>query len=218
MRSILNFSIVATIISLLVACGGEHSHEGDQITQGQGTESANDGCVLMCMQDSTKLTWTAYKTNDKVAVSGTFGDLDIGGIQRGSTITDLFSNVRFKMSAASVNSGNTERDKKISEHFFGIMIQAMRIDGAVEKIEDDKVLISIVMNGETVKQEFDLETDNSTFCTVSADLDLERWKAMGSVNALNEACHELHKGADGESKMWSEVHIELDFKLNKKCP
>lgn len=36
-------------------------------------------------------------------------------------------------------------------------------------------------------------------------MDFNTGKAM---EALNQACFELHKGADGVSKTWSEVHIK----------
>jgi len=214
MKSIFNYSIALVIVSSLIACGGGHNHEGrDNANKTAGTE-----CVLNYNADSTKLAWTAYKTTEKVAVGGTFDQFKMAGVNQGKTAAEVFENVKFEIISASVNSNNHERDKKISDHFFGIMAQAVEITGTVDEIGEDYADVFIEMNGISMKQKFDLKTDDATYCTIATDLNLEDWDALNSVNALNEICFDLHKGADGESKLWSEVRIELTVQLDKVCP
>ena len=223
MRSILNYSLAVAIISSLVACGGGHSHEGEHEGhdhEGHAHHETNpeQECLLTYNPDSTKLTWTAYKTTDKIAVGGTFDKFKMGGVKEGTTVAQVFENVKFMIESASVNSSNPDRDRKIYEHFFLTMAQGVEIGGTVDEIGENHAEVFINMNGIPRKQKFDLKTDNETYCTISADLNLEGWNALESVNALNEVCYDLHKGADGESKLWSEVRVELTVKLDKKCP
>ena len=48
-------------------------------------------------------------------------------------------------------------------------------------------------------------------------IDVISWNALSGIDALNEECKDLHTGADGESKLWSEVacspswHYFLDY-------
>ena len=226
MRFIFCYSISILIISSLVACGGGQSHETaeghDDNYEHEGhkhaEKDAGDGCVLVYDEDSTKLSWTAYKTIDKVGVSGSFELFKMGGVKEGKTSAEVFENVRFKISSASVNSNNPDRDKKVSEHFFGTMARTLHITGIVDRIEENHAVVLIDMNGISRKQKFDLKTDDATYCSIMANLNLENWNAIESVDALNEVCFDLHKGADGESKLWSEVKVELSVQLVKKCP
>lgn len=223
MRFILNFSLAFAVVSSLVACGGGHSHEGEHDGhdhEGHAHEEVNPegDCVLTYNSDSTKLSWTAYKTTEKIAVGGTFDEFKMSGVKEGHTASQVFENVKFKIGSASVNSNNPDRDKKISEHFFGTMAGLVDITGTVAQIEENHAVVYIEMNGVTMKQKFDLKTDNATFCTITADLNLNQWNALESVKALNEVCFDLHKGPDGESKLWTEVRVELTAQLDKNCP
>jgi len=40
-------------------------------------------------------------------------------------------------------------------------------------------------------------------------MNLDTWNGQTAVASLNEACKDLHKGADGVSKTWNEVAIEV---------
>lgn len=223
MRSILYNLITVAVVSSLAACGGGHSHEGEHEGHDHDGHAHNEvnpelECELIYNPDSTKISWTAYKTTEKIAVGGTFDHFKMGGVKEGYTVAQVFENVKFMIESASVNSNNEDRDRKIHKHFFMTMAQGVEIVGTVDEIGDDHAEVFINMNGFPRKQKFDLKTDNETYCTISADLDLEGWNALESVNALNEVCFDLHKGADGESKLWSEVHVELTVKLDKICP
>jgi hypothetical protein len=225
MRFLLNYSIALVIVSSLISCGGGHdyneAHEGhDHEHEGHNhaSETEADGCVLVYNADSTKLSWTAYKTNDKIGVLGAFDSFSLGGFKEGATAAEVFENGKFNIASASVNSKNPDRDKKISEHFFSTMLNGLSITGTVSEVSNNHAVVLIDMNGVTMKQMFDLKTDDATYCTIQADLNLENWNAIESVNALNKVCYDLHKGADGVSKLWSEVHVELTVQLDKECP
>ena len=47
-------------------------------------------------------------------------------------------------------------------------------------------------------------------------LNLEDFKAESALASISEACFDLHKGADGISKTWSEVGISAVVYLKKE--
>ena len=46
-------------------------------------------------------------------------------------------------------------------------------------------------------------------------MDLKNWNAIDALNALNKVCFDLHKGADGVSKTWEDVAIEIETYLRE---
>ncbi|MFT4680410.1 MAG: hypothetical protein ACI9FU_002408 [Granulosicoccus sp.] len=224
MRIILNYLLpLAITSSLLIGCGGhshneEHNHEQNGHDQGHKGKDANDGCQLKFNSELVKMTWTAFKTTEKVGVGGTFDEVIINGTREATTAQEVFADANFEISVGTINSANPDRDKKISVHFFGSMISTLTLKGSVEEIADNYAVVSITMNGVSMKQKFNLKTENETQCTIVADLDLNNWNVQEELNALNEVCYDLHKGADGKSKLWPEVHVELTAELDKHCP
>ena len=212
-----SFYVLSTFIlaSFFVGCSSpeqqDQTSETEELTKGES-------CLYEVITDSTSMTWTAYKTTDKVGVSGTFDQIELKGLEKADDVFGVFANSGFSISVGSVNSANPDRDKKITEHFFGTMLETAELTGRVASLTSDKAEVVMVMNGISMKQEMDLETDGETYVKMSADLDLNNWNLAQSLGALNEICFDLHKGADGESKLWDEARVELKVMLKKDCP
>ena len=51
---------------------------------------------------------------------------------------------------------------------------------------------------------------------INASMDLNNWQAQVALESLNQACLELHRGADGVSKTWDEVIINAKILTVKK--
>jgi hypothetical protein len=62
--------------------------------------------------------------------------------------------------------------------------------------------------------EYTLEDANFSF---TATIDVLDWKAGSAITALNTTCKDLHTGADGKSKLWSEVDLSFTTTLKKEC-
>ena len=72
------------------------------------------------------------------------------------------------------------------------------------------------MNGKAVDVIGTYTLEGETF-SFSATIDVAQWDGMGGIDALNEICRELHTGADGKSKLWSEVDLSFTTSLKKEC-
>lgn len=206
----MKFGIISTLCLSLVmtSCGGGHQDETE--------EQNEEKCFYYVNQESFDLTWTAYKTTGKIPVGGTFDQVKITGDQAENK-AEALEGVEFEITTSTVNSQNEERDVKISEHFFGTF-ETPAITGKVTAVDADngKATVMITMHGISYDVEGDLAINEDAF-TFDAAIDVYNWNGMAAINALNEVCYELHKGEDGESKLWSEVAVSFSGSFVEDC-
>ena len=67
------------------------------------------------------------------------------------------------------------------------------------------------MNGLTKELPFTYEVKGEII-EMKASMDLDTWQAQAAIAALNEVCNEKHKAADGISKTWNEVALQIEVK------
>ena len=186
-----------------------------------GTEEVKEETPLkICFHayDSTasEFTWTAYKFNEKTPVSGTFNEIEITCDGSSDDLNALIESMKFSMKTASVETQNPERNEKIARIFFGT-INTPTIDGRVKKLKDNgKAIVQVKMNGMAIDVEGDYTLVDGKF-TFDTSVDMKMWNALSGINALNTECDELHKGADGKSKLWSEVALSFSTQFTSDC-
>lgn len=151
--------------------------------------------------------WTAYKTTDKVPVSGKFNEVIIENIKKGTSVKDAVNGTTFKIPVSSIFTNNPDRDGKLKAFFFKTMIKTIYISGSVELNDDYEGNLTITMNGITKKLPISYSITNQ-LVKIEGIMDLKNWNAQTALESLNKACIDLHKGADGISKTWNEVKVE----------
>jgi len=160
---------------------------------------------LQIIPDSTKVNWTAYKTTDKVAVGGSFTEINIKNTQSGNTPEIILEGASFSIPVSSLFTDNPERDGKLKQFFFGVLNNTELI-GGVFTFREGKCFMTLTLNNVT-KQ---LEVSNSFIAnkfTIKHTLNLADFGAQKAIESINKTCFDLHKGPDGVSKTWSEVEI-----------
>jgi len=168
--------------------------------------------VYKIIPEETTVNWTAYKTTDKIPVSGIFKEVIIENKQSGSSIYEVYNGLKFNLPIQSIFSQSALRDGKIKKYFFAKMINTAKISGVIQLVDNTNGKVKITMNG--VSEELPIKfkiSDNSI--TIDAVMDLDNWKAQLALSALNDACEDLHAGPDGESVTWSEVKIHVTSKV-----
>lgn len=150
--------------------------------------------------------WTAFKTNAKVPVKGTFKTIEILKSSDGKSASDALQGLEFEIPVSSIFSKDTIRDGKLNKFFFEVMENTLSLKGSFNIEGEDKGAISLTMNGLTKDIPFNYEMSQDTIL-ISAAMDLNNWEAQAAVESLNQACLVLHTGADGVSKTWDEVLI-----------
>ena len=157
-----------------------------------------------------KVEWTGYKTTGKAPVKGTFKKVNIIANGTGNTAKEAINNLEFSIPISSIWSGDSGRDYKLKKFYFDIMENTKLLSGKIVLIDDSKGYTEIVMNGITKQLPFNYSLENDSF-NFTTSMDVLNWNAQASVDSLNEACKELHKGTDGITKTWSEVGIEVSI-------
>lgn len=151
--------------------------------------------------------WTAYKTTDKVAVSGRFDVVLVKDAnEEGKTPQEVLEGANILASIATLNSDQIDRDQKLKDILFGNMINTSEIKGQLH-FREGKTFLNLTLNNTSKEYEVKSSFDDNTFA-IEADVDLMDFNTTKAMDALNQACLELHKGADGISKTWNEVHIK----------
>lgn len=202
------FAIILLFIGLS-SCGGDK-------TATEETSQPEKSCFYSYNSGSTVLEWTAFKFTEKTGVKGTFNKISIEGMEKSDDPKKLIESLTFSIETASVETQNEERNGKIAKLFFGTIGTPM-ITGKVKSLGvNGKATIEIEMNKmkKDVVGKYTLEDGMFNF---TATIDVMTWNAGNGINILNTACKDLHTGADGKSKLWSEVDLSFTTELMSDC-
>ena len=82
------------------------------------------------------------------------------------------------------------------------------LSGKLTLTDDTNGAALITMNGVTADLPFTYTIEGKEF-KLNATMNLDNWNAQNAVDSLNVVCKDLHKAADGISKTWSEVSINI---------
>lgn len=156
----------------------------------------------------TEIKFTAYKTTDKIGVGGAFKKIDITNGGEGNTLKEAINDTEFSIPVSSLATMDSSRDYKIKKFFFGIMDNTKLLSGKLQLVDDANGIANITMNGETKPVPFVYTIQRNEF-NMKATIDINNWNASKALASLNKVCEDLHKGADGVSKTWSEVDLNI---------
>ncbi|SHI98283.1 hypothetical protein [Pseudozobellia thermophila] len=186
-------------------------------SEGSATETTEMAEQFALVKDSTKVSFTAYKTTGKVPVGGEFKEINISNDKKGATPLETLDGVAFSIPVSSLftNDATGTRDPKILEFFFGVMKDTELISGVFKVGEGDACSIDVTLNGETSNIPLTHKMVSETKLSFDGTMELENWKALDAVASINKACEALHTGEDGVSKTWSEVAVHAEVLLEK---
>ena len=206
------------ISAISVGCSNPNESTDDtKVTEVKAKPSTSTVCSYSYENANSTIAWTAFKFTEKVGVGGTFNTLTVSGNNSAETMFQVFEGLRFNIPVSSVNSNNPDRDMKIQKYFFANLSEMENIEGFFSNInENGEGMLSLVMNGRSQEVPVQLEArGDSVFLNTS--IDVQMWDGMSGIEALNQVCEDLHKGADGLSVLWPNVDLSLSTKLNKEC-
>lgn len=150
------------------------------------------------------VTWTAFKTPEKIGVSGTFATSELSKLTESDILLNALDGAKFSIVTASVSTKDDDRDAKLKVSFFAQMNGD--ISGYFGTFKDGKVPVFITMNGVTKEKEFSYEaTENSVKINGSIDI-VSDFKADKALQTIHEICKDLHVG-----KTWSDVTIDVEI-------
>ena len=204
-------------LGVLLILGFSCKQANKESTQQQKESKELVGDIFTLIKDSTKVSFTAYKTTEKLPVGGKFMKVDIKDSKSGATALDALNGTTFSIPVSSLftNDATGTRDPKLLEFFFGAMKNTEMISGVFKKDVDNKCSIDVTLNGETADIPLDYTLNSEKSITFNGTMNLEDWNALEAIASINKACKELHTGKDGISKTWSDVAVQAQVQLQK---
>ncbi|MBL7559327.1 YceI family protein [Olleya sp. YSTF-M6] len=209
MKKITQLVLAFTLI-LAVSCKDE-AKTNDAEKETTKTDVKTEKFVVK--PEATTVKFTAYKTTEKVPVGGQFNVLKFDQ-KTGSTPQEALNDLSFSIPITGLFTDNEARDLKLKTSFFGEMLNPEFIKGTIKYV-NNKYVASITMNNVTKDLPLDVKITDKRRVAMTATMQLKDWDALGALSALNKVCFDLHKGADGVSKTWEEVAINVNTFLRE---
>ncbi|CAM1339801.1 YceI family protein [Tenacibaculum aestuarii] len=204
MKKIVYSLVICLTIAQIVSCKSEAKKETE--TTKEEVKVTKKAFVL---QDATNtINWVAYKTTDKVPVKGQFQKVNITTGGEGDTAKEAINDAEFSIPVSSIFTQDSSRDFKIRKFFFGIMDKTELLSGKLVLENDSIGYADLTMNSVTKKLPFKYTLNGKEF-SLSATMNISDWQAQNALDSLNTACNDLHKGADGVSKTWDDVALNI---------
>ncbi|RKF03301.1 YceI-like domain-containing protein [Tenacibaculum lutimaris] len=204
MKKIVYSLVICFTIAQMISCKSEAKKETE--TTKEEVKAAKKAFVL---QDATNtINWVAYKTTDKVPVKGQFQKVNITAGGEGNTAKEAINNAEFSIPVSSIFTQDSSRDFKIRKFFFGIMDKTELLSGKLVLENDSIGYADLTMNSTTKKLPFKYTLNGKEF-SLNATMNISDWQAQNALDSLNTACKDLHKGADGVSKTWDDVALNI---------
>lgn len=205
MKKLHTLFVLAISITLL-SCKSEVKKENDKTTETTKQEKIEAKYSVNKAKNDIK--FTAYKTTEKVAVGGEFKKINVTSGGEGNTVKEAMDGAVFSIPINSLATKDTSRDYKIQNFFFGKMISTKTLTGSLKLNDDANGVAKLTMNGETKDIPFTYTIKDNVF-NMQAVIDVNTWNASAALASLNKVCEVLHTGADGVSKTWSEVGLNI---------
>lgn len=201
-------ALVLSVVGLTIFSCTEKKTEEVVETETVGTQVSQEepSDMVEGVVKNAGVTWTGFKTTEKVAVTGKFDAVQVLDTKEGTTPEEILEGAKVRVPVSSIDSGMQDRDNKLKMILFGSMLNTSDIYGVIN-FKNGKTYITFTLNDVSKQYEVKSKFEKNTF-TINTTVNLIDFNANSAVEALNKACFELHKGADGISKTWSEVDIE----------
>jgi len=204
-----NFKILSFVLLFTVVFTACKSKENKPEEKGNLQEEVSKiTAPFAVMNAENKINFTAYKTTEKIGVGGTFKKVNVLSGGEGNSVKEAINNTQFSIPVSSIATQDSSRDYKIKKFFFGVMSETKLLSGKLMLTDDTTGIAKITMNGETKDVPFIYTIKDKVF-NMQATIDVNNWNAGKALASLNKVCEVLHTGADGVSKTWSEVDLNI---------
>lgn len=211
--------LTISLAFLLAACNNRQEDKENKI-QKDSQITKEQTCLYSYLEGSASINWLAFKTTEKIGVNGQFNTVNVIANDTSSQVTDVLKSLIFNIPTNSTNTNDSGRDAKIKEYFFGKMVATETISGKVKNAEgnNEKGTCTFYLSLNNIEKELILDyVVANEIIKLTGEIDIRNWNAEPALKALNDVCKALHTGADGISKTWPTVSLEINAQLKKDC-
>ena len=219
MKNIYKWGVIPSFLVILFTfCNNQNKTESTQNNIKQDQVSYKlDMTYNAERPENTEVNWYAYKTNEKIKVSGSFSEFSSDRENKSfNSIDDLVEGLYFSISSLSSSSGDETRDLNIKDNFFKYLTDNFQINGTLGKPINDSIDISF----DVFEKNRPIRFAYSSFVIPDCQYGDQIIEIKGTINLVNHfdgvayssihaKCVDLHKGADGISRTWEEVDVHI---------
>jgi len=176
-------------------------------------------CTYEVNPDSVKVNWTAFKTTDRVGVTGSFKQMELDGPTRAESFEELLKGITVTLNSRAVNLNDTLKEQNLISYFFEKLVDE-NFTGQITAVNenDQTFILSLSLNGQVQEIPMTYSYDPSSGkIEAKGRIDLLNHQAENALRSLNEKCFDLHKGPDGVSKTWPDVDLLLQAEVKSDC-
>jgi len=154
--------------------------------------------------------WTAFKTPEKVAVSGSFNDVKFkfGKPNKNQTVESQLDGATAVIDINKIELNDEGKNETVKTHFFGSFAKKDAIKVTFKEVYEGKdkgtILANVRMNGKTAKVPMQYEVTQDKI-TAKGIIDMSEFALESARANLQKACYELHEGFT-----WSQVEIGFE--------
>ena len=177
-------------------------------------------CTYGITQDDVKVEWTAFKTNDKVAVKGTFNKMTLNGATSAQSLAALAQGLSIDIDGGSIESGNPGRNVTVKQFLFEKFVPASAMQAKVVKLSGDEksgsIDIALSLNGVSKTLPF-AYTVKDNVLEAKASMQMFDFGLKAAFDSIHQTCKSQHIGKDGVAKTWDVVELMVSGKFSKTC-
>ena len=174
---------VGLLVSIaMFSCKNTNKKDSHNAEHTDGTEHRHkeEHSQFSLVNDSTKVSFIAYKTTEKLPVGGIFKTINITKSNTAATALEAMNGTEFSIPVSSLftNDVTKTRDPKLLEFFFAALKNTELIFGTFN-VDGKKCSLDITLNGETanIPLETEMLTENKYIFT--GVMNLKNWNAIG---------------------------------------
>ncbi len=161
------------------------------------------------LKSEPSLKFTGYKFTDKTAVSGMFKEIDWDYKKKAKDIAELLKGTKIKIDSYSIDAGNEARNVNITEGLFKHW-GGRYIEGEVVDVNTEQGYAKVDMKiGKAKREVFFQYAKQGSEVVLTSTLDLLQLGFGSAFGKLAKMCAGVHTGADGVTKTWSVVDLEV---------
>jgi len=213
-KTFVKISVLASLL-FMFSCGTESKETTQEETDVE--ETLEENCTYSYSKENTKVNWVAFKTTQKIGVSGDFLNFTIDGTNEAKNPLDVVRGASISIPVSSVETADEGRNAKIVEFFFGTFTDTENLEGTVKEMSEDGTgILTLKMNGIENDVPVTLVVEGARI-KISTTIDLGDWDGQAAIDMLNEKCKGKHTGEDGITKLWPDVKVNISTELVKNC-
>jgi hypothetical protein len=181
-------------------------------------------CFYQLDPASVKVTWTAFKTTEKIGVNGSVQGVNVNTPKKAKSLQSLLKGVTASGNFDEVKkseTGNPGRDQTLFDKFFSLLAKKAQFKGGFAAVKGDdqagkiNLLLSVNSKKSAVPMDYKISTEGAF--EASGTFDVMSFGMQKAHASIHQACEELHKGKDGISKTWTEVGLKIVAQIQKDC-